>query len=336
MKKNKVIQHLLFWIALLAIYALSFNGNGEYYHYYLKNTLLKFPFYIIAVYTFNYWQVPLYLNKGRIAVFSLSVFFTSFIIYVLFKYSIYVKDNYPMYLFNIPAYLSKTLMFYTPALIVYAYKVYINQQEETNRLIRIQQEKLDTELQFLKAQLNPHFLFNTLNNLYSFVMTNSPKAGDMILQLSEILDYSLYKSQARFIDIKEELKCIDNYINLEKIRYGERLHVEFERKTPSLKAQISPLLLLSIVENAFKHGASGNLENPIIRISIKQIENKLYFSVWNTKNHYVNGAIGDAYKEGIGLKNIQRQLNLLYPNKHELNIIDKLDHFSLHLQITID
>lgn len=336
LKKNKVAQHIVFWIVLFGVYVFSYSGNQEYYHYYLKNTLLKFPFYIVAAYTFNYWQVPYYLNKKRTLLFILTLLVTSYTISSLFKYTLYLKDNYAMHLLNIPSYLSKTLMFYTPALFIYAYKTYTKQQKAKNHLMKIQQEKLDTELKFLKAQLNPHFLFNTLNNLYSFVMTNSPKAGDMILQLSEILDYSLYKSQTRFININEELKCIENYISLEKIRYGKRLHVQFERKTPVLNTQISPLLLLSIVENAFKHGASGNLENPIIKISIEQIDNKLYFSVWNTKNKHLRGAMGDSYKEGIGLKNIKRQLNLLYPSEHKLSIIDKVDYFNLHLQITID
>lgn len=336
LKENKIIQHLLFWIVLFGIYALSYSGNESYYHYYLKNTLVKFPFYIIAAYTFNYWQVPFYLNKKRFGPFILSLFVTSFIISLLFRYALHLKDNYDIRVFSIPSYLSKTIMFYVPALIIYAYRTYMKQQKAKEHLMKIHQEKLDTELKFLKAQLNPHFLFNTLNNLYSFVLTNSPKAGDMILQLSDILDYTLYKSQANHVDINMELKCIENYINLEKIRYGKRLHVLVERKTTHLNAIISPLLLLSIVENAFKHGASGNLESPVIKISIEQIKNKLYFSVWNTKPKHLKGTLGDAYKEGIGLSNIKRQLNLLYPDKHELDITDKSDFFNINLQVIVD
>lgn len=333
---KKIIEHILFWAILFTIYALSFNIDSKYYIYNLRNTSLKFPFYLIAAYTFNYWQVPQFLNKKKKITFVISFLITSFIIFIMFKWNVYLIDNtVETRLLNIPSYLTKSLMFYTPALIMYGYQTYQSQQKEKNRLLIIQQEKLDTELKYLKAQLNPHFLFNTLNNLYSFVMTNSPKAGDMILQLSEILDYVLYKSQVSFIEISEEIKCIENYINLEKIRYDERLEVVLEQPKQEISLQIAPLLLLSIVENAFKHSASNSVTATSIKVSIKQDNNNLLFNVRNTKNNNFNGAINDSYKKGIGLKNIKRQLNLLYPEKHILKINDGKDDFNINLQITI-
>lgn len=332
--KNKALQHTLFWIVLFCVYVLSYSGKSENFMYFAKNNATKFPFYIAAAYTLNYWLAPQFLSKKKYALFITTLIITSFVIVLLFKFALYLQFGYDMHIFNILSYLSKALMFYTPALLIYAYQTNIKQQQEKDRLLLLQQEKLDTELKYLKAQLNPHFLFNTLNNLYSFVITNSPKAGDMILQLSEILDYVLYKSQVNIIDINEEIKCIENYINLEKIRYGERLKVALEKQKQPLNVQIAPLLLLSIVENAFKHGASGSLANPIIKISVKEEQNTVHFDVWNTKNTHLDGALNDSYKEGIGLSNIKRQLNLLYPNKHELEITNDTNYFNLNLQIT--
>ncbi|CAM1365833.1 conserved membrane hypothetical protein [Tenacibaculum litoreum] len=331
--QSRILQHFTFWITLFAIYILSYSGNSEYFIYYAKNNGLKFPFYIAAAYTLNYWQVPRFLSTKKYALFILTFILTSFTLVFLFKLILNILHGYEMHTFNLLSYLSKTLMFYTPALLIYGYQTHQKQQQEKDRLLLLRQEKLDTELKYLKAQLNPHFLFNTLNNLYSFVITNSPKAGDMILQLSEILDYVLYKSQASFIDINEEIKCIENYISLEKIRYGERLHVELHKPETIVNKQIAPLLLLSIVENAFKHGASGNLTNPTIKIVIHTNQDVIYFDVWNTKNSNLQGTINDSYKEGIGLSNIKRQLNLLYPNKHVLTIENTTNDFNLKLQL---
>jgi LytS/YehU family sensor histidine kinase len=144
----------------------------------------------------------------------------------------------------------------------------------------------------------------------------------------------LYKSQGSFVRLIEEIKCIENYINLEKIRYGERLEVSLKKPRQPQNMEVSPLLLLSIVENAFKHGASGNLANSTIKISIKTKNNTLHFNVWNTKNIHLDGAQNDSYKEGIGLSNIKRQLNLLYPNNHVLKITNDTNYFNLNLQIT--
>lgn len=330
--KNKVVQHLVFWVLLFLIYALGYGGNQKFFDGYLVNTLTKFPFYIIAAYTFNYWQVPRFLTKKRLPAFGISLILTSYTIVVAFKFVQYQQFGTEMHIESIPSYLSKTIMFYMPALMMYAYQIQQSQQKTKDRTLLLQQEKLDTELKYLKSQLNPHFLFNTLNNLYSFVVNQSPKAADMVLQLSEILDYVLYKSQADRVSISDEVKSIDNYIALEKTRYGDRLKVVFEKQENLKDLKIAPLVLLSIVENAFKHGASGSVDAPQIKISLREEATTLIFNVWNTKS-IINGSINDAYKEGIGLSNIKRQLNLIYPNNHALKIVDDERQFNINLTI---
>ncbi len=331
--KHKLIRHVLFWVALFFTYVLGFGGSGQYFWNNVETTALKLPFYIAAAYTFNYWQVPRFLKNKRIFLFSISLLITSFALAAGFKLVILWQSGYDQQFLNLPSYFTKMLMFYMPALIMYAYQTERQRHQERTRLLMMQKEKSDTELKYLKAQLNPHFLFNTLNNLYSFVVNQSPKAPDIILQLSDVLDYVLYKSQADQVSISEELKAIENYIALEQTRYGDRLHVSLTRSDMSGSQQIAPLLLLSIVENAFKHGASGTISNPEIRINIDQEPELLYFRVWNTKDSQLTGAKNDDYKEGIGLENIRRQLNLVYPEKHELTIDQDPAYFDLHLTI---
>jgi len=210
-----------------------------------------------------------------------------------------------------------------------AWETHQERIKELEHIHQLEKEKMATELKYLKAQLNPHFLFNTLNNLYSYVVTGSPKAPDMILRLSGMLDYVLYKSQNKSVLLQEEIEAIQNFIGLEKNRYGDRLQVDFKIRG-NLTAPVSPLLLLSLVENAFKHGASGDIETPKIEIEIKEENAGIHCLVWNTKSQH-QGELNDAYKEGIGLSNIKRQLDLIYEDNHELIIVDEARTFSVNL-----
>lgn len=228
-------------------------------------------------------------------------------------------------------YLTQTVQFYSPAMLLLAWEYREERQQEQQRIQQLEKEKIASELKFLKAQLNPHFLFNTLNNLYSFVVMGSPKAPDMILRLSGILDYILYKSQQQFVPLQEEVNTIEHFIELEKVRYGERLQVNFTT-AGNLFLPISPLLFLSLVENAFKHGASGDIDEPKINIEIKGTDEKINCKVWNSKRAY-EGELNDTYKEGIGLSNIKRQLNLIYPDNYDLEIDDKEDSFLVAITI---
>lgn len=170
------------------------------------------------------------------------------------------------------------------------------------------QEKLRSEVLHLKSQVNPHFLFNTLNSIYSLSRAQSALAPDAIMRLSKILRYMLYETGHKTITLEDELKIIEDYIELQQLRFGKRLTIEIEKKISSPNTGIAPLLLLPLVENAFKHG--GN-EGGLIRISVVLADHVLFFSIANPVGQ-------PAYKaneeEGIGLANIRRQLELLYRN----------------------
>lgn len=233
---------------------------------------------------------------------------------------------------SLNSFLIECVQLYTPSVALLALESYYDRLEEQKRIELLEQEKIQHELKFLKAQLNPHFLFNTLNNLYSFVVTESSEAPNVVKRLSGILDYAINKSQEGNVPLSEEVTAIENFLGLEQIRYGDRLAVEYQ-KAGDLSQQVSPLILLSIVENAFKHGASGDIDQPKIKIDIQGKQDEIFCNVWNTKSQYIGG-LNDEYKEGIGLSNIIRQLRLVYPNQHQLDIQedDKAYNVSLTIQ----
>ncbi|TSE04477.1 MULTISPECIES: sensor histidine kinase [Aquimarina] len=337
---KKALGHILFWVAIFLFYIFSVT-SFELFEQSIETTLFKLPLLIIAAYTFNYWQIPIYLKQKKYIAFGVSMIFVIAVLTLLFRLiGYYHLDKYcadgPYPLISLEDFPFHMLSFHFPALIMYFYKTNKEQELEKEKVFQLEKEKIATELKYLKAQLNPHFLFNTLNNLYSYVITKSPKAPDMILQLSEILDYILYKSQRISVPIIEEIHAIENYIALEQIKYEERLKVIFKKDIIDQQQKTTPLLLLSIIENAFKHGVRDNITKPEIRIVLEQFDSHIEFSVWNTKtdNQYNNKT--DENKSGIGLANIQRQLDLIYPGKHNLEIDESNAFFNLKLTLKIN
>ncbi|HEY4110865.1 sensor histidine kinase [Puia sp.] len=170
-------------------------------------------------------------------------------------------------------------------------------------------EKQRAELNYLKSQTNPHFLFNTLNNIYSLARDKSDQAPETILRLSKILRYMLYEAGGEYIAIEQELKIIGDYISLEKLRYDDTLRVNFNYDVEDMRQSLPPLLLMPLVENAFKHGASETRHQPFVDIHLTVVRRQLAFSVRNS----TDGSNGEAkVRENIGLSNLRRQLELLY------------------------
>ena len=190
-------------------------------------------------------------------------------------------------------------------------------------------EKQEAELNFLKSQTNPHFLFNTLNNIYSLSRDKSDLAPESILRLSKILRFMLYETSGAFIAIEQELKIINDFIALEKLRYDESLRVNFNYDVEDMKQALPPLLLVPLVENAFKHGAAETRGYPFIDIHLSVNNRKLLFVVKNSSE--VNA--GDV-KENIGLSNLRRQLELLY-KEYDLSIGQGASAFTATLKINL-
>jgi len=193
-------------------------------------------------------------------------------------------------------------------------------------------ENINAELQLLKAQVHPHFLFNTLNNIYSFIINDSPVATEAIKKLSTLLRYIIYDCNQPLVKLEKELTMIKGYIHLEKIRYGESFSMSLQIQGNAINKMICPLLLIPFLENSFKHGASQMLTHPWVSLDIVIEERDLYFNLSNSKPMLTAEKM---VTKGLGLRNVKKRLAILYPEMHVLNITDEVMSFSVSLKVPL-
>lgn len=201
------------------------------------------------------------------------------------------------------------------------------------RNMELQNENVAAQLQLLKAQVHPHFLFNTLNNIYSYTQNTSPEASKLVMGLSDMLRYMLYETNQPTVPLSKELKMIQDYIALEKIRYSNSLEIHLDLPKNSEGLYIAPLLLLPFVENAFKHGTSHVIEHPWISLSIEVEGNYMKMKLLNGKPLNFRP---QAEPGGIGIVNATKRLWILYPERHALEITDEEDVFIVNLRLHLD
>jgi len=194
-------------------------------------------------------------------------------------------------------------------------------------------ESANAELQLLKAQVHPHFLFNTLNNIYSFSLNQSPQTGTLVKKLSGMLDYMIHECEEKFVPLEKELGLIQDYMGLEKVRYGKRLDMQVEIHGDFENKVIAPLLMIPFVENSFKHGTSQMLQHPWIKLQITAIRDQLFFKLSNSKPSLFQS---NKQNKGIGLENVKKRLQLLYPGKHQLDVTETEDMFTVNMQILLE
>ncbi|WP_246008684.1 sensor histidine kinase [Chryseobacterium lactis] len=330
---------LFFWIALFLFGTARTYGEYEgglykesviynFCHWIFQIIGANFIYYILIRHFFDrkkYLEFSLYL---LLSLYFISVINRIFIVYVAEPFFMNeVKDSF----FSIFTDIRYLLFHYTFPLISGAFifisiLFIIRYKDEKENTIRLQKEKSDLELKSLKAQLHPHFLFNTLNNIYSLSLTNSDKTSQSISQLSDILDYSLYKGQKKWVSVSEELSIIDDYIALESLRYyDERLKINKKYELHSSNT-IPPLLYLTLVENAFKHGAGKNSGLTEINIQVETNHRHSVFSIENTST-----GDQDTHEQGIGLQNIKKQLHYHYQHDFSCQISQENNIFKVEI-----
>jgi LytS/YehU family sensor histidine kinase len=200
------------------------------------------------------------------------------------------------------------------------------------RNLQLTKENTEAQLQLLTAQVHPHFLFNTLNNIYSKAQIESPKCSKMIMELSDMLRYILYEGRKQLVPLDKELQMIMEYINLEKVRYGNKLDIHYLILDKTADVYIAPLILLPFFENCFKHGTSSMLENPWINLTIEVKDTTLVMKLMNGKANTTNI---NRSKNGIGINNVRQRLELLYKDKYELQIREEEEIFIVDLKIIL-
>lgn len=201
------------------------------------------------------------------------------------------------------------------------------------QLLEVESEKMQMELNALKEQVNPHFFLNTLNGIYSMTLDKDERLPETILQLSQLMKYFLYESGDHFVLLDKEWRIAEDYIALQRIRSGEQLQLEVTVEGEISEQRIAPLLLITFLENAFKHGAKGNTGNVRIEVRLEVMAQQLRFSVKNTRGQAA--VVGDSKHRGVGLDNVKRRLDLLYTNRYQLILRELDDDFLVTLELTL-
>jgi LytS/YehU family sensor histidine kinase len=344
--ENRTSRHVLFWLTALLLAPLFAEFAGQEIGASFIYRLVGLPLKIVATYLLVYYQIPKFLQQKRYAYFILSFLLSTYVFCILYRLNnIYIAETLAGLVdpkesvFQVIAESKFTIYFY--GLKVYGFAIlfillkYIRDRGEEKRKVEmLLKEKSTAELNFLKAQIHPHFLFNTLNNLYALTLEKSDDAPEVVAKLSEILDYMLYQCNEAQVLLLKEVSLIQYYLDLEMLRYGSRLKLRFTYQVDNPQTKITPLVLLSIVENAIKHGVSGALKDPQVYIDLREMDGKLSFEVYNTKPQLMQ-TDERAYRKGIGASNIKRQLELVYPNKHNWLIDEKETSYLVLLNIQL-
>jgi len=336
---TRIAYHISFWLVYLILNSWlgSIFNRVELYKAFLGEAAVL-PVKILLTYFVFYFIIPLYLDRDKVwklVGLTLAAFVVASLLYRIVTAWLF----FPMFEPN------RTIpFFFLPGLYLTAFDLFITVAAATTiKMIRLHykslefeqellREKLQSELKFLRTQTNPHFLFNTLNNLYVLARKKSDNTADAIMMLSKIMRFVLYDCRSPFIPVADEAKVIQDYIELEKLRYNKRLQVEYTENITPPGGSIAPLLLLPFVENSFKHGAGGTTGEAKIWITLSLKDNKLDFEVKNT----VEAKEDRPGSEGIGLKNVQRQLDLIYPDRYELSTGRQNGVYVAHLKVRLD
>ena len=341
--KYNWLNHLLFWVCMILVLAYHSSLFGGAFLDNLINMLIILPFQILAAYTMVYYQIPKWLFQGKWVLFILSMVFIAYLICVLTRLSIiYIaepligREGVDESVFEImkdPWYLLKvyTPAVYLPTVILFLLKMTKERFLNSNRIVALQKEKTASELKFLKAQMNPHFLFNTLNGIYALSRSKAEETPEMILKLSSILNYTLYECTVDAVPIVREWELIENYVDLELMRRGEHLSVTINQSIENKIMEMAPLILIGFVENAFKHLKPNEQGIGEVSIELRQEKKTLSFDVSNT----VGATENLKSKNGIGMKNMRQQLDILYPNRYSLNINREKGRHTINLTIQL-
>ena len=239
--------------------------------------------------------------------------------------TIVLGKNHVVFLQDYPNFISFSILIYYSLILVFGFIWLVIQLKSITVL---KTEKKKNELMHLQNQVNPHFFFNMLNNLYGVVGKDTAKAKSLILKLSELMRYSIYEGEKAEVSISEEINYLESFIELNKIRYHKQVDIQLDINIADHNYKLMPLMFITLLENAFKHGVDTKRDKAFVSIKLSDLNNVIYFEV---KNNY---EISDYNKpEGIGLKNLKRRLILAYPKRHSLHITNKDSVFKATLQI---
>ena len=338
---KRILQHILFWAFILLFFTSIFGVGNTIDINVLYFSLFLMPVTIGATYVSIYKLLPDYLITKRYLLFGLYSIYTLIILVFSAIFSIFFALAFLTdFKFEKMTVLSKSSVFIITsiclvAIIVSAFKLLKLNLKQSNynseletKILETQLKLKEQELKYLKMQIHPHFLFNTLNTMYGFALKKADETPEMILKLSNLLDYLLYQVDKPFVSLEEEINHIEDYVSLEQMRFNDTLNVTITKNISSDTIEVAPMLFIPFVENSFKHGAikDGILD---IKITIESNLNTILFKIKNSSSKVSN------YNDGLGLVNIKKRLELLYPNQYALNITNNDNDFTVDLQLNL-
>lgn len=335
-KKREVLLHAASWAVYISfiITHIASRQAGPQIHWgrVLSGSLISVSYLFVLSYLNYFYLMPRFLLKKKIGAFIL-VFVAAFAVLTLARIGIetlvFGRSWEVQNAHRTPLIIQSTISDLFIVLYIGLLRFAFNWMELDSRRRQLETEKLNAEIKFLKAQVNPHFLFNTLNNLYYLSTIKSDTAPLVISKLSEVMRYMIYDSNHEQIELAKEIEYMQHYISLERLRLREGVPLEFE-VTGRTDILISPLILITFLENAFKHGVSNGNDGCWIKARLDVDETRLVYTIANSK---VRSVSSRADGEGIGLKNVRRRLDLFYPGKHRLDIADREASYSVTLTI---
>jgi two-component system LytT family sensor kinase len=335
----KVVYHTAFWLTLLIL--LIFLENGSFN---LGITIIaqigQVAFFMVLVYINTMVLVPRYLSKNRIAIYL--VYLLILVLLVTFSrvvFEFWLYSDFSSMQSNL-IYRNQIIYFFLHLFIAVASTLFVisiewvrNEREKQE----LKTEQIQTELKFLKSQINPHFLFNILNSLYALTLKKPDMAPTMVIKLSEMMRYMLYECNEKRVPLDKEINYLRNYLDLERLRIGNKMDIELEVHGDLENKFIAPLIFINFVENAFKHGGIGaKNEKGHVRLDITVENQVIHFVLENSKRMKISNSQSMKPVGGIGLKNVQERLNLVYTNNYAINIREDDYIYSVDLSLLLD
>jgi len=333
LSKNRIFQHVLFWSMSFLILTNIFKVSAEIKRIDLIYTAIFHVPILLIVYLNLRFLFPLFLETRRYLLYGLSVLIlisagAGFYIILFDSWIDYIFSGY--YFIAYYGFLDISLF-----LVIYLFVTsLLRLARGWFHLQEIEKEKTLAELKALKSQINPHFLFNSLNSIYSLARKNSSQVPEKVIQLSDLMRHIIYDSDVEFILLPKEIDMIRNYIELQNLRTPENEKIELEVTGEIEGKKVAPLIFLPFVENSFKHGLKSGAENPFVKIKIEVFENSLVFEIENSKGKA--SEISESKYKGIGIENVKKRLGLIYSNQHSLNISETENSFKVILQIKLN
>jgi len=331
--KNRILQHILFWSMSFLILTNILKVSVEIKQIDLIYTAIFHVPIVLIVYLNLKILFPVFLEKGRYFLYSISVlslitFGSGFYIILFDSWIDYIFSGY--YFIAYYGFFDISLYF-----VIYIFVTsLLRLARGWFQLQEIEKEKTLAELKALKSQINPHFLFNSLNSIYSLARKNSPTVPEKVIQLSDLMRHVIYNSDDDFILLSKEVEMVHNYIELQNLRTAENEKISFELVGNIEGKKVAPLIFIPFVENSFKHGLKSGADNAFVKIELEVSGNKLSFEIENSIGKSLDTE--QFENKGIGIENVKKRLDLIYPGAYSLNIINNGMTYKVLLQIQIN